>query len=151
MPTVTRTALVAYSPAELFALVNDVEAYPQFLPHCTGTQVLERATDTLVARMTFARAGLSQSVTTRNRLLLPRPQQVARIDMELVEGPFARLLGSWEFRPLGDAASKVLFSIDFDIDSQLAHLAAGPLVGQAALVAMDAFQQRAAALYGRRF
>lgn len=150
MPTVTRTALVTWSPAELYALVNDVEAYPQFLPHCVEAQVLARSDAEVTARLGFARAGLRQAVVTRNRLQPPAGMQPARIDMALIEGPFAQLAGSWEFRPLGPTASKVVFSIQFDIESSLLYLAAGPFVNEAALLAMDAFQQRATALYGKR-
>lgn len=146
MPQLTRTALVAYTPAELFALVNDVEAYPQYLPYCVEATVLERAGDDVVARIAFARAGLRQGVTTRNRVTGQH-----RLEMMLVEGPFALLRGAWEFQPLGGAASKVVFSIEYEIDSQLAHLAAGPLVNEASSVAIDAFQKRAAQLYGKRF
>lgn len=147
MPQLTRTALVAFAPGELLALVGDVEAYPQYLPYCVEARVLERHDDgALTARIAFARAGLRHGVTTRNRLVAPH-----RLEMELVEGPFRLLRGAWEFRALGDAASKVVFTIDYEIDSQLAHLAAGALVSEASAMAVDAFQKRAAQLYGRKF
>lgn len=145
MPVVTRTALVAYTPAELFALVSDVAAYPQFLPFCVDARVLAQEADSLLASMEFARAGIRQGVTTRNRLLPPH-----RLEMDLVAGPFAELAGAWEFQPLGAAASKVIFTIRFDIDSALAHFAAGPFIDQAAALALDAFGKRAVALYGKR-
>lgn len=147
MPQLTRTALVAWSPAELFALVSDVEAYPQYLPYCVEATVLARGgDDEVTARIAFARAGLRQGVTTRNRRVAAH-----RLEMELVEGPFASLRGAWDFLPLGSAASKVVFTVDYDIDSQLAHLAAGTLVSEASALAIDAFQKRAAQLYGKRF
>lgn len=146
MAELVRTALVAYSPDELLALVEDVEAYPQYLPWCVEARVLERAGDSVKARIAFSRAGLTQGVTTRNR----RAGQ-HRLEMELVDGPFLRLCGAWEFRPLGLQASKVVFTIDYEIDSSLAHLAANALVSEAAAIAVDAFQKRAAQLYGKRF
>lgn len=145
MPVVTRTALVAYTPDELFALVSDVAAYPEFLPYCVEARVLAQEPDSLLASMAFARAGIRQGVTTRNRLQPPH-----RLEMDLVEGPFAQLCGAWEFQPLGATASKVIFTIQFDIDSALAHFAAGPLIDQAATMALTAFQNRAITLYGRR-
>lgn len=145
MPAVTRTALVAYTPAELFALVNDVEAYPRYLPNCVEAVVLERAENEVTARIAFAKAGLRQAVTTRNRLSEPHA-----LEMELVEGPFSSLRGRWQFQPLGESASKVVFSIEYELDSRLVHLVAGVLVDEAAGIAVDAFQRRAAQLYGKR-
>jgi ribosome-associated toxin RatA of RatAB toxin-antitoxin module len=141
-----RTALVAYSPRELLALIEDVEAYPQYLPWCVEAKVLQRSGDAVTARIAFARAGVMQGVTTSNRRVGDH-----RLEMVLVEGPFSRLQGAWDFKPLGVQASKVVFTIDYDIDSSLAHLAAGALVNEAAAVAVDAFQKRAAQLYGKRF
>lgn len=147
MPRLTRTALVAYAPGELLALVSDVEAYPQYLPYCVEARVLAREDDGgVTAHIAFARAGLRHGVTTRNRLVATH-----RLEMELVDGPFELLRGAWEFQPLGAAASKVVFSIDYEINSRLAHLAAGALVNEASTLAVDAFQKRAAQLYGRKF
>ncbi len=146
MPTVSRTALVAYSPAELFALVSDVEAYPQYLPFCVEARVLQRDESSVTAHMAFARAGVRQGVTTRNRHVAPY-----RLEMELIDGPFEVLRGAWDFQPLGAAASKVVFTIEFEIASRLAHLAVNALVNEAAALAIDAFQKRAARLYGKRF
>lgn len=146
MPTVSRTALVAYSPAELFALVSDVEAYPQYLPFCVEARVLQRDENSVTAHMAFARAGVRQGVTTRNRHVAPY-----RLEMELIDGPFEVLRGAWDFQPLGASASKVVFTIEFEIASRLAHLAVNALVNEAAALAIDAFQKRAARLYGKRF
>ncbi|MFZ5756878.1 MAG: type II toxin-antitoxin system RatA family toxin [Pseudomonadota bacterium] len=149
MPTVSRSALVAYTPDELFALVNDVETYPQFLPFCVEARVLAREGDSTLASMAFARAGIRQGVMTRNTAQVPN-----RLDIELVEGPFSELRGAWEFRALGNdpavPASKVTFSVTFAIDSQLVHFAAKPLIDEAAGLALDAFRKRAEQLYGKR-
>lgn len=146
MAQLVRTALVAYAAPELMALVEDVEAYPQFLPWCVDARVLRRDGEFITAHIAFARAGLRQGVTTRNRRVAAQ-----RLEMELVEGPFAQLRGAWEFRALAPQASKVTFTIDYEIDSSLAHLAATALVNEAAIIAVDAFQKRAAQLFGKRF
>jgi ribosome-associated toxin RatA of RatAB toxin-antitoxin module len=145
MPLITRSALVAYRPQELFALVNDVESYPQYLPYCVEARVLARADDEVMARIAFSRLGITRGVTTRNRLAAPH-----RLDIELVEGPFAKLAGSWHFQPLGDVGSKVVFEVDYEVDTQVAQLVAGMAIGEAAGLAVDAFQKRAAQLYGKR-
>ncbi|MGN2243037.1 type II toxin-antitoxin system RatA family toxin [Frateuria sp. GZRR33] len=109
MIEIRRSALVNYTPAQMFDLVNDVEAYPKRFAWCAGAQVLEREGDTLVARLDLRYAGLKQSFTTRNTTEAPR-----RLHMQLVEGPFRSLDGLWEFIPLGDQGCKIAFALDFD-------------------------------------
>jgi ribosome-associated toxin RatA of RatAB toxin-antitoxin module len=106
---IRRSALVGYTPAQMFDLVNDVEAYPKRFSWCVGAQVLERDGDVLVARLELKFAGLRQSFTTRNSTEPPR-----LLHMQLVEGPFRSLDGRWEFAALGDHGCKVAFALDFD-------------------------------------
>ena len=97
MIEIRRSALVNYTPAQMFDLVNDVEAYPNRFAWCAGAQVLEREGEVLVARLDLKFAGLRQSFTTRNTTEPPR-----RLHMQLVEGPFRSLDGLWEFIALGE-------------------------------------------------
>jgi ribosome-associated toxin RatA of RatAB toxin-antitoxin module len=96
MIQIRRSAIVRYSPAQMFDLVNDVEAYPRRFAWCAGSQVLARDAVSLTARLDLRLAGLTQSFTTRN--LIEPPQ---RIEMQLVEGPFSALNGVWSFTALG--------------------------------------------------
>ncbi|PXV60643.1 Ribosome association toxin PasT (RatA) of the RatAB toxin-antitoxin module [Dyella jiangningensis] len=114
MIEIRRSALVRYSPAQMFDLVNDVEAYPKRFPWCVGAQVLERTGDVLVARLDLKYAGFRQSFTTRNTTTPP-----SRLHMSLVDGPFRSLDGVWDFIALGDAGCKVSFVLDFDYASKL--------------------------------
>ncbi len=114
MIEIRRSALVRYSPVQMFDLVNDVEAYPKRFPWCVGAQVLERTEDVLVARLDLKYAGFRQSFTTRNTTTPP-----SRLHMSLVDGPFRSLDGVWDFIALGDAGSKVSFALDFDYASKL--------------------------------
>lgn len=106
---IRRSALVNYTPAQMFDLVNDVEAYPKRFSWCASAQVLEREGDALVARLDLKFAGLRQSFTTRNTTEPPR-----RLCMQLVEGPFRSLDGVWEFNALGEHGCKIALSLDFD-------------------------------------
>jgi ribosome-associated toxin RatA of RatAB toxin-antitoxin module len=106
---IRRSALVKYSPAQMFDLVNEVEAYPKRFAWCSGAEVLERHDDVLVARLDLKFAGFRQSFTTRNAVDPPR-----RLQMSLVDGPFRSLEGVWDFIALGDAGCKVAFALDFD-------------------------------------
>ena len=81
---INRSALLLYPASALFALVNDIESYPQYMDGCVGADVLSRNDDYVEARLHLARAGIRQSFTTRNRLIVP-----GAIEMELVEVPEA--------------------------------------------------------------
>lgn len=93
----------------MFDLVNDVEAYPRRFSWCAGAQVLAREPDALVARLELRIAGMTQDFTTRNTLVPPQ-----RIAMQLLEGPFRKLSGAWEFAALGEDGCKVSLELDFD-------------------------------------
>jgi ribosome-associated toxin RatA of RatAB toxin-antitoxin module len=114
MIEIRRSALVNYSPAQMFELVNDVEAYPKRFAWCAGADILERGDDVLVARLDLKFAGFRQSFTTRNAVDPPR-----RLHMSLVDGPFRSLDGLWEFIALGEAGCKISFALDFDYAGRL--------------------------------
>ena len=145
MDVVDRSALVHYSNDEMFALVSDIEAYPQFLPWCSGARVLSREQDEMTASIDFAVSGVSKSFTTRNRLKPGR-----EISMQLVEGPFSQLEGRWRFIPLGDAGSKISLFLEYDFSSKMVSLAVGPVFNKIANTLVDAFQKRAFEVYGER-
>jgi ribosome-associated toxin RatA of RatAB toxin-antitoxin module len=111
---IRRSALVKYSPAQMFDLVNEVEAYPKRFAWCAGAEILERADKMLVARLDLKFAGLRQSFTTRNTVDPPR-----QLQMSLVDGPFRSLDGVWDFTALGDAGSKIAFALDFEYSGRL--------------------------------
>ena len=109
MIEIRRSALVRYSPAQMFDLVNDVEAYPRRFSWCSAAEVLSREPSALTARLELNIGGLRQQFSTRNTLDPPQ-----RIAMAVVVGPFRRLAGAWDFRALGSDGTKVLLALDFD-------------------------------------
>jgi ribosome-associated toxin RatA of RatAB toxin-antitoxin module len=111
---IRRSALVKYSPVQMFDLVTDVEAYPKRFPWCAGAKVIERQGDVLVAQLDLKFAGLRQSFTTRNT-----PDRPRRLQMSLVDGPFRSLEGVWDFNALGEAGCKVALALDFDYAGRL--------------------------------
>ena len=145
MPVIHRNALVPYQPAEMFSLVDDVEAYPQFLPWCKTARVLSRGDDEVRAQLELMRAGFEKSFTTRNRL-----QRNKMIEMRLVEGPFRHLDGFWRFEPIGAGACKVSLDLDFEFSNSLMGMALGPLFNQIANTLVDSFCKRAVDVYGKR-
>jgi ribosome-associated toxin RatA of RatAB toxin-antitoxin module len=106
----------------MYALVNDIEAYPSHFAWCSAASVLERSAGELVARLDLRLGALSTSFTTRNRLV---PDE--SIALDLVEGPFRALRGQWRFRALGDSGCKVSLDLDFEPAGKLmgTALAAG--------------------------
>ncbi|MEZ5543127.1 MAG: type II toxin-antitoxin system RatA family toxin [Pseudomonadota bacterium] len=145
MEHISRSALVPYTQQEMFALVSDVDTYPQFLPWCSDAETLSRADDEVQARIAFAVSGVSKSFTTRNRLV-----RNEAIHMHLVDGPFSRLEGSWRFEPLGNAGCKISLKLEYDFSSKLVSMATGPVFNKIANSLVDAFQQRAVEVYGKR-
>ena len=138
-----RSALLPYPAQVLFDLVNDVASYPQFLPWCSASEVLESGETHMRASLTVAKAGLSQHFTTRNVLV---PGQ--SIELNLEEGPFSQLNGQWQFKALSDKACKISLDLSFDYAGPLVRATLGPLFNQAANTLVDAFCQRAKQLYG---
>lgn len=146
MPLISRQALVLYSPAEMYDLVNDIEAYAAFLPWCRSAVVLSANEDIIEASVEIAKGSLNRSFTTRNLL-----QKNKMIEMQLLEGPFKHLQGFWRFEPLKDEnACKVSLDLEFEFDSKLVALAVGPVFSKIANTLVDSFSKRAVEVYGDR-
>ncbi|QEM83433.1 type II toxin-antitoxin system RatA family toxin [Halomonas binhaiensis] len=143
MPTVNRSAMVRHTPKQMFDLVNDFERYPEFLPGCCRARLLERDESHLIGEMTLGRAGLEQTIATRNRLFEPE-----RIELNLVKGPFKKLTGRWKFIAMGESVCKVSLEMDFEFSSRLLGMAFGKVFQQIAGQQVDAFTRRADQIYG---
>ena len=146
MKKLSRSALVPYSAQQMFDLVNDVPAYPEFLPWCEEAQVLERAEQSVVACMVLHLGSIRRRVTTRNLLDPPR-----RIELQLVEGPFRHFNGCWEFTdlPAGDSpGSEVRLQLSFAVNSRVLDLTIGPILSRIADNLVHRFCERARQAYG---
>lgn len=146
MKTVHKSVLIWYSAAEMFALVTDVASYPQFLPWCDQASVLDETEGGMTARVGISIAGLSQSFTTRNI-----HEEDRKVSLRLVDGPFSRLDGHWDFQPLGkgsERACKVDFTLRYDFDNAALAAMVGPVFDKIAGSLVDAFVKRAADVYG---
>jgi ribosome-associated toxin RatA of RatAB toxin-antitoxin module len=142
---VSRSALVPYTPQEMFALVSDIESYPAFLPWCASTTVISRDEDEVRASIRLTMGRVEKSFTTRNR------QQVNKmIEMHLLEGPFSRLDGCWRFDPLGEQGCKVALDLSYEFKNRVLGMMVGPVFGQITNTLVDAFLDRAIQVYGKR-
>jgi len=145
MPVINKSALVPYTALEMYQLVDDIEAYPAFLPWCGGSEVIERDEDEVKASILLSRSGMKKTFTTLNRL-----QHGKMIEMRLVEGPFRHLEGFWRFETLSDTASKIMFDIEFEFSNKLLAMTVGPVFSQITNTMVDAFTTRAVEVYGKR-
>lgn len=146
MKKITRTALLPYSAKQMYDLVNDVAAYPEFLPWCDKAEVLQQDSSSMQASVTISKAGIKQAFTTNNHLV-----EAKRIEMHLVDGPFKSMRGEWEFKALDKDACKVLFEIEFEVSSGILNLAIGPIFEQIASTLVDSFCERAKQVYPNPF
>jgi len=142
---VDRSALVGYSAQAMYALVDDIESYPQFLPWCDGAQYVAREPGRTVATLHINFHGLKNQFTTEN---IHQPGR--QIGMKLVSGPFRSLQGSWSFTDLGKDASKVEFSLRYEFASPLLEAAVGPVFRSIAETFVEAFVRRAGEKFIRK-
>ena len=146
MKSVHKSVLIWHSAHEMFALVTDVVRYPEFLPWCSSGQVLEETPNGMVASIGMSFGGLHKSFTTRNTHDTDR-----RIHLELVDGPFSRLDGTWNFTPVGEPgqrACKVEFVLNYGFSSTTLAALVGPVFDKIAGSLVDAFVKRADQVYG---
>jgi len=152
MKHVKRSVLLWYAPREMYALVTDIGAYPQFLPWCERAEVVERDADGVTARLTLSKGGVRHAFTTRNE---HRPSE--RVDVTLVDGPFSMLEGHWAFLPIGRAgaatpaeACRIEFDLRYAFASRALEAVVSPVFDRIADTMVDSFVQRAENVYGAR-
>src|SRR5690554_5195854 len=126
----------------MFALVNDIEAYPEYMDGCYEAVILDRGAGWLEARLTLGMAGSRQSFVTRNQLSPPHA-----MTLELVDGPFKTFHGQWRFEPLADVGCKVSLELDFAFNNPLLGMMAGKVFEHMAGAQVDALCRRARQLY----
>lgn len=143
MPVVSRNALVMYSVEQMYQLVNDVLAYPQFLPDCSDSKILEQETNKMKAALLVSKGGLTKWFTTENTLI-----ENKQVLLNLIDGPFKRLQGSWSFTPLSDEACKISLELDYEFSSKVFDLAFGRIFNGLTNNMVQAFSQRAKEVYG---
>jgi ribosome-associated toxin RatA of RatAB toxin-antitoxin module len=143
MAIVEKSVLIGHSAAKMYALVADVEAYPQFLPWCSGAEVQMLDARKAMATLHVNYHGLRQNFTTENRM-----DKGALIEMKLVNGPFKHLDGFWRFLPLTEQACKVEFRLSYELSGKLMEKIAGPVFNHIANTFVEVFVKRARNLYG---
>ncbi len=146
MKTVNKSVLIWYSTREMYDLVTDVQRYPEFLPWCDGTRIVEEHSDGVTAEVSISFGAVRQTFTTRNVNI-----QDSRVDMELLHGPFSHLDGQWNFLRIGDGtqrACRVELAVNYRLNSSTLSKLAGPAFDKVATDLVDAFVKRAEQVYG---
>jgi len=138
MAVVQKSILVGYSAEQMFALVDAVEEYPQFLPWCTHTRVQSRTPQEIIATLGVRQGALHGEFTTRNTLETDRS-----IKMDLVSGPFRSLHGHWLLTPVEADGCRVDLSMRFAFKSALTGMLFEPLFAKTLGSLVDAFVARA--------
>ena len=159
MKHVKKSILLWYSPREMYELVVNVREYPRFMPWCERAEVLEESELGMTARLHLSYHGVRQAFTTRNTLVPGRS-----VAMNLVDGPFSRLEGTWEFLPVGTPAAsepvgtagagqgacRIQFELVYAFASTALELLVSPVFDRIADTFVDAFVERAEQVYGAR-
>jgi len=150
MKHVRRSVLLWYSPHEMYRLVTDIAQYPRFLPWCDKAEVLETHEDGETARLWLHYMGVRHAFTTRNQHVTDES-----VTVQLVDGPFSLLDGTWLFRALGrpgsdDQACKIEFDLRYAFKSAALEAVVSPVFDRVANTLVDSFVRRAEEVYGAR-
>ena len=143
MPTHAEQRVLPYTPEQLYALVADIERYPEFLPWCVGARIRERKPDEIVADLIIGYRMIRERFTSR--VVLDRPHG---IDVAYSEGPFRYLNNHWTFEPQPDGTCVIDFFVDFEFRSRMLQKIIEVLFNEAVRRMVSAFEARARKLYG---
>ncbi len=147
MKTVQKSVLIWYSAEQMYDLVTDVAKYPEFLPWCDRTRVVDQDATGVTAEVGLAFGGIRQSFTTRNTQIAGR-----EVRLKLVSGPFSNLDGVWKFTPVGEAgerACRVDLNLNYGFSNFALQALIGPVFDKIASSLVEAFVKRAEQVHGK--
>ncbi|MBE7561914.1 type II toxin-antitoxin system RatA family toxin [Acidithiobacillus sp. HP-6] len=142
MHHICKTSVLPYSAGQVMALIEDIRSYPQFLPWCGRTRIIQDRGEEVIAEITISHGAFGKSFTTKNRYQRPKLAEV-----RLVNGPFRFLEGLWQLEP-DPKGTKVTLDMRFEFASRLVGAFLEPIFKQAAETMVQRFAQRARAIYG---
>ena len=143
MPSHAEKKILLHTPEQMFDMVADVGAYPDFLPWCIATRIQSVDENHMVADMVTGFKMFREQFTSR--VTLDRP---GSIQVEYENGPFKYLKNQWIFESEGDGNCLVDFSVEFEFRSHLLDMAIGKVFTEAVHRMVSAFEKRADTLYG---
>jgi Oligoketide cyclase/lipid transport protein len=113
MHHICKTSVLPYSAGQVMALIEDIRSYPQFLPWCGRTRIIQDRDEEVVAELTISHGAFGKSFTTKNRYQRPKLAEV-----RLVNGPFRFLEGLWQLEP-DPKGTRVTLDMRFEFASRL--------------------------------
>ncbi len=142
MTTIHKTALVFHTPDKMYKLINEVENYPDFLPWCKSSKIIDRSECSQRAKLEIAKGPINKSFTTRNTMQVDKS-----IKLCLEDGPFKSLDGEWTFKALGDKGCKITLDITFEFSNSLVAAVLNPVFSEICNSLVDAFVKQADSVY----
>jgi len=150
MAVIERSAQVPYSADQMLKLVNDIDAYPQFLHWCQGA-LIERAEESTVdAALDIGIAGISKTIRTRNTTTVDKADGSARIQIEMIEGPLKSLRGFWRFSSHAQSGCDIVLRLEYEVPRSPFGFILRGLFDEIANSQLNAFVARAGVVYGER-
>ena len=143
MARIDKKAVVKFSANQMFTLVNDIEAYPIFLPWCTDAFITNHSDNELVASVSISIGRIKKIFTTQNTM-----QQGSSISMKLIKGPFKILNGEWNFENNSEGGSTVSLEMQFEFKNRILRYTLGAAFKKITDSLVDAFIERAYDIYG---
>lgn len=143
MRSFEETRLLSCSARQMFDVVMDIDAYPEFLPWVAHAQVLSRSDGELTAELVADLAGIQHSFRTIDRFVANK-----LVEIRLLEGPFRFLQSVWTFEPVDSDLCRVHFSIEFEFRSMMLDMVASPVFSTACKSMVHAFERRAVEIKG---
>ena len=143
MTRISKKANVKYSAIQMYTLVNDIEAYPDFLPWCTNAIITNHSNNELVASVSISIGKIKKNFTTKNTM-----KKGSSISMKLIKGPFKILNGEWNFQNNSSGGSVVLLEMQFEFKNKLLEYTFGAAFKKITDSLVNAFIKRAYDIYG---
>ncbi len=143
MTTIHKSSDVPFSAEQMYALVNDIEAYPEFLPWCSEATIFQEGTHSLTATVSLQSGKIKQAFTTDNIM-----QPGSSIEVKLVKGPFKHLSGIWHFKDLTESQCRITLDMSFEFNNRIIKMALNKIFSKIVNSLVDAFTKRAQQLYG---
>ncbi|MDP3371892.1 MAG: type II toxin-antitoxin system RatA family toxin [Candidatus Paracaedibacteraceae bacterium] len=142
MPVHAEKRIVPYTPEQMYALVVDVNSYPEFLPWILSVQIYNKSDSGFEADLSIGASLINQRYSS-NVILQPGAK---RIEVTHTKGPFRYLNNHWIFHTR-ETGCEVEFYLDFELDTPFLKPILQPFLNQAVAIMVDAFQKRAEKLY----
>ncbi len=142
MIEIKKSVLVPYSPDKMYNLVTDIKNYPKYLPWCSHSEIKEQTDNTVTARVEIEYLKIKTYFTTKNT-----NYPYEKIDIELVDGPFKHLSGSWHFISLGGNGCKIDFVLHYKFSNIFIEKIIGPVFSYISKNIVDCFIKEAHKLY----